>query len=325
MFWKRLNYKYYLLIIIGYALLLTLAIGCVFMQTDRVYKQIDFLNGGDYQYTYQTTSSTKENDYLNCSSVYFYTDNGLSNSLLGDCLMGLENSTYNAETPIQLNKKLGSREIALSYNLAKQHNLGIGSKVYSKHNIKNVIEEYTIAEILPVSYGILRVDYNINYGVMLIGCDEDYISNTNYSYVGFSQEDPSNLIQANGAGLISLDVKELHHQELIQHVSLWQGIIILMVSSLTLLFVIIHWKNQKNYYAKLIINGCHTNTIKKQILLDIILPGIMGLLMALVFSVCVLSIYNLFFSYLASIFSIIGGLLTLIVSSFIISNKGRKI
>lgn len=305
--------------------MLTLAIGCVFMQTDRVYKQIDFLNSSDYQYTYQTTGSTKENDYLNCSSVYFYTDNGLSKSLLGDCLMSLENSAYNAETPIQHNKKLGSREIALTYNLAEQHNLVIGSKVYSKHNIKNVIEEYTVVEILPVSYGILRVDYNINYGVILIGYDGDYISNTNYSYVGFSKDDPSNLIQANGAGLISLDVKKPHCQELIEQVSLWQGIIILMVSSLTLLFTILHWKNQKNYYAKLIINGCHTSTIKKQISLDIILPGIMGLLMALIFSVCVLSIYNLFFSYLTAILSILSGLLTLIVTSFIISNKGRKI
>jgi hypothetical protein len=295
------------------------------MQTDRVYKQIGFLNSGDYQYTYQTTGSTKENDYLNCSSVYFYTDNGLSKSLLGDCLMSLENSAYNAETPIQHNKKLGNREIALTYNLAEQHNLVIGSKVYSKHNIKNVIEEYTVVEILPVSYGILRVDYNINYGVILIGYDGDYISNTNYSYVGFSKDDPSNLIQANGAGLISLDAKETYQQELLDKVCLWQGVMILMVVILTLLFVVLHWNNQKNYYKRLVINGCPTKKTGTQILLDIGLPGIVALLMSLIFSVCVLSIYNLFFSYLTSIFSIIGGLLTLIVSSFIISNKGRKI
>lgn len=292
------------------------------MQTDRVYKQIDFLSSGDYQYTCQTTSSTKENDYLNCSSVYFYTDIGLSKSLLGDCLMGLKNSTYNANTPIQHNKKLGSREIALTYNLAKQHNLGIGSKVYSKHNIKNVIEEYTVVEILPVSYGVLRVDYNINYGVMIIGYDGDYISNANYSYVGFSKDDPSNLIQANGAGLISLDVKELHRQELIEQVYLWQGFIILMVVLLTLLFVVLHWKNQKNYYERLTINGCPTSVVKKQILLDVCLPGIIGLLVSFALSVCLLSVYNRFFSYTTSLVSVAGGLLVLIVAFFVISKNG---
>ena len=294
------------------------------MQTDRVYRQIDFLNDGDYQYTYQTTSSTKENDYLNCTSVYFYTDSSLSTSLIGDCLMMLENSIYNSETPIKLDKSLERREVVLSYNLAKQHNLNVGSKVYSKHNIKNVVEEYTIVEILPVSYGVLRVDYNINYGVILIGCDADYIENTNYSYVGFSKDDPSHLIQTNGAGLISLDTKETYHQELLDKVFLWQGAMILMVAFLTLLFVVLHWKNQKNYYDRLAINGCPTKKINTQIFLDIALPGIVGLLLSLIFSVSILSMYNLFFSYTASLVSVVGGLLTLIIASFIISKKGRS-
>ena len=324
MFWKRLNYKYYLLIIIGYALLLTMAIGCVFMQPDRVYKQIDFLNSGDYQYTYQTTSSTKENDYLNCSSVYFYTDNGLSKSLLGDCLMSLENSAYNAETPIQHNKKLGNREIALTYNLAEQHNLVIGSKVYSKHSVKNIVEEYTVVDILPVSYGVLHVDYNINYGVILVGYDEAYIKNINYSYVGFSKEDPTALIQTSGAGLISLGVKEKSCQELIEKAFLWQSTIILMVAFFTVLFAILHWKNQKNYYARLTMNGYPTSKIRKQIILDVALPGIAGLVVSFLISIGVLSIYNYYFSYLAALFSFIGGLLTLTIATLIISHKGRK-
>lgn len=294
------------------------------MQTDRVYKQIDFLNSGEYQYTYQTTSSTKENDYLNCASVYFYIDSELSESILGDCFMTLEHSNYNSETPLKHNKNLGNREIILTYNLASQHNLEVGSKVYSKHNVKNIVEEYTIVGILPVSYGILRMDYNINYGVILIGYDEEYTSNTNYSYVGFSKEDPTVLIQTNGAGLISLDFKETYRQELIEKVVLRQIVIILMVAVLTVLFAVLHWKNQKNYYERLTINGCPTSKIRKQIILDIALPGIAGLLVSFLVGICVLSIYNHYFSYLVSLCSFIGGLLTLMMATLIISHKGGK-
>ena len=325
MFFKRLDYKYYFVIVMSYALLLFLAIGCIFTQSDRIYKQIEFYDGNEYQYTYRISSSVKENDYLYGESIYFYTDTNLSVSLLGDCVMSLDDTKYTEDTPLVLSNTLEKREIALSYNLAKQHNLSTGSKVYSKHNIRNVVEEYTVAEILPVCYGITFVDYEINRGVMLIGYDSDYVEYTDYTYIAFSKEDPTSLIQNSGAGLITLDAKASARDSLFESVVIWQAIITVLVLGLTLLYTMLHWKNQRNYYSRLYLSGASSNLIKRQIFTDLFLPGIVSQLLATVFCILMASIANMYFSYKTTLISMIVGVVVLLCSTIIITMKGRKV
>ena len=325
MFWKRLNYKYYLLLISIYALLLLIAIGCIFMQTDRIYEQLNFYKVSKYQYLYETTDSTHVDSYLYCSSVFFYADENRNVSILSDCLMISENSTYDFETPIKLVNQLGNREIAITANLAKQFDLKIGSKVFSKHNIRNRIEEYKIAEILPITYGILRVDYGINYGLIVMGCDLEYLDNTDYSYIGFSEKDPTVLIQNSGVGLISLNAKETYERQLVKSVFVWQSIICAMVILFTSLYVIIHLRNQKEYYNRLKLEGCTVNKIQKLIILDIGVPGILGLFISFVLSVTILSFYNLFFSWLTSLISVASGTVALLIFILWILLKEQKL
>lgn len=325
MFFKRLDYKYYLVIVMSYALLLFLAIGCIFTQSDRVYKQIELYDGNEYQYTYRISSPVKENDYLYGESIYFYTDTNLSVSLLGDCVMSLDDTKYTENTPLVLSNTLGKREIALSYNLAKQHNLSVGSKVYSKHNIRNVVEEYTVAEILPVCYGIMFVDYEINRGVMLIGYDSDYVEYTDYTYIAFSKEDPTSLIQNSGAGLIALDAKASARDLLFESVVIWQVIITVLVFGLTLLYTMLHWKNQRNYYSRLYLNGTSSGIIKRQIFADLLLPGIISQLLAAVFCILMASIANMYFSYKTTLISMVVGVVVLLGATIIITMRGRKV
>lgn len=324
-FWKRLNYKYYLLIVIMYVLLLSIAIGCVFMQTDRVYKQLKFYKTSRYQYLYVATNSTCENDYLECSSVFFYTDRNMKKSLLGDCLMVLEKSTYNLENPIKLSNRLGNREVAVTVNLANQFGLKVGSKVFSKHNINNRVEEYTIVQILPVIYGVLRVDYSINYGVIVMGYDSAYLKNTNYPYVGFSEKDPTLLLQNCGAGLVSLNIKAVYERRLSENIFVWQGITCIMVIFITALYVIIHWKYQKQYYNRLKINGCVVSEIKRQIVLDIGFPGILSLFMSFALNLIILSFYNKYFSWFMSLISVITGTIALSISVLLILQKEKRL
>ena len=325
MFWKRWDCKYYMGVISIYTLLVTISIGCVFMETDRAFKQLEFYKSGGYHYVYEATRSTGENNYLNCSSVYFYTDREMSKSLFGECFMMLDKpNIYNSVTPLNLSKKLGSREIALTYNLAKQYHLDVGSKVYSKHNIENQIEEYTIAEILPISYGVLQMDCSINYGYMLIGYDEEYVQNTDYTFVGFSCEDPSALIQSSRVGLITLERKETTEKRLETKLFLWQSSIFTMVIILTVLYAIMHWKKQKKYYNRLEMEGCPVKTLRKLILKDIMMPGVIGLFSALIFSAIFLSIHNYYFSFLSSLISVFSGLCALVASIWFILQKLRN-
>ena len=109
MFWKRLDYKYYFVIVVIYTLLLTLAIGCIFTQSDQIYKQLDFYYENSYQYTYEFSNSVKQNDYLKCSSVYFYSDNATTKSIHSDCFMALADSEYNQGTPLKTTSSLNAR------------------------------------------------------------------------------------------------------------------------------------------------------------------------------------------------------------------------
>lgn len=325
MFWKRLDYKYYFIIVLSYTLLLTLAIGCIFTQSDQIYKQLDFYNDNPYRYTYEFSTAVGQNDYMKCSSVYFYSDNNTSRSLHGDCLMQLVNSDYNQNSPLQTSVPLGKREIAISYNLAQKHGLTVGSVIYSNHNIKNKTEAYTVTEILPVCYGVLRVDFDINYGVIVMGYDEDYHKNTDYSYIAFFEDDPYKTLQLDGVGLIDINAKETFTETMMQKVIVWQSIILLGVAGITLLYAIVHWKYQKKYYARLMLLGFQTYKRKQHILLDMILPGVAGLVIALLFSTVLHTLRNMFVSYTTAIISISFGCLILLITSLIITFSGRKI
>ena len=325
MFWKRLDYKYYFIIVLSYTLLLTLAIGCIFTQSDQIYKQLDFYNDNPYRYIYEFSTAVGQNDYMKCSSVYFYSNSNTSRSLHGDCLMQLVNSDYNQSSPLQTSVPLGKREIAISYNLAQKHGLNVGSVIYSNHNIKNKTEAYTVAEILPVCYGILRVDFDINYGVIVMGYDEDYHKNTDYSYVAFFEDDPYKTLQLNGVGLIDINAKEAFVEPMMQKVIVWQSIILLGVAGITLLYALIHWKYQKRYYARLTLWGLPMHKRNRYIFLDMILPGSMGLIVASFFSVGLHTLQNMFLSYATTIISISFGCLILLITSLIITFSGRKI
>ena len=325
MFFKRLDFKYYFIVIMGYTLLLVFAIGCIFMQSDRVHKQLEFYDNNEYQYIYIVSNSSKVNDYLYGEPIYFYADSDMKNSLLGDCVMSLDDSEYNQETPLAVSKKLSNREVALSFNLAQRHGLKVGSKVYSKHNIKNIVEEYTVAEILPVCYGIRRVDYDINRGVILMGYDEDYKANTDYPYIAFSANDPSALIQSSGIALIDLISKDSHREALLEKVIVWQSIISTCISILTILYAALHWKYQKNYYSRLYLLGCPSRKIKKQIFADMLVPGAIGQVLSFVFCALLASINNMYFSYKTALISVGIGLIVLLCSSIITLHSGRNV
>lgn len=158
-----------------------------------------------------------------------------------------------------------------------------------------------------------------------MGYDEDYHKNTDYSYVAFFEDDPYKTLQLDGVGLIDINAKETFVKTMMQQVIVWQSIILLGVAGITLLYAMAHWKYQKRYYERLILLGFPTYKRKQHILLDMILPGVAGLVIALLFSTALHTLRNMFMSYTTSIISISFGCLILLITSLIITFNGRKI
>ena len=319
MFFKRLDYRYYLVTVISYALLLTLAIGCIFIHSDRAYRQLDFYRESSYRYTYEFAASTGKNDYMNCISVFFYTDSEATTPIHGDRLMVLDSGEYDSDIPFATASELGAREIAISYNLSKKHGLSVGSAVYSWHNVKSGIEAYTVKEILPVCYGVTRVDFDMNYGVIIMGFDEDYKSSTDYSHIAFLKDMPSS-----SAGLIDLVAKETQRELVLAQIIPWQSVISLLVAGLTVLYALLHWKKQRRYYSRLYLYGGAPALVKRQILADMLIPGALGLTLAAGASVLIASLGNGYFSYKTALFAFIVGFAALVIAAAVILFKGRK-
>lgn len=311
---KKLNYKYYLIIMIIYSFLLSLTICCTFPRLDRYYNHYKTIKNSSYEYVYTVSNTTQKDDYLNCSSINFYTDTNMYNSLFCDCFMTLNSTEYTLDSPVKTRKKLGARDAAISYNLAKQHNLDIGSTIYSNHNIINSKVEYTIVEILPICYGIMYLDFEINHGIIVIGNDDEYIKRTNYSYVGFSKDDPTVMIQNNGVLLFSLDFVDVKEQVNIIQLIAQQMTIILLVGFLTVSYNLIHFKNQCKYYKRLLILGAPTKKINIRIQLDITVPWIIIIIMSCFISLFFLKMYNFYYTYISLMISILFSILILIIS-----------
>ena len=78
--------------------------------------------------------------------------------------------------------------------------LSIGSLVYSKSPITNSVERYSIANILPDIFGVSDSDISNRKGLIVLGYDEETISNIQTNYIYFDLNDYS-LINASGASI----------------------------------------------------------------------------------------------------------------------------
>jgi len=318
MYLKRLDLKYYFVVIISYALLLTLAIGCIFIHSDRAYRQLDFYRASYYRYMYELAGGVGENDYMHCRSVFFYTDGAATAPIHGDRLMMMESSEYSG-SPFGDCPTLGEREVAVSANLAVAHGLSVGSTVYSEHNIRGGVAEYTVAAILPVCYGVTRVELGMDYGVILMGYDSDYHDNTDYTYLVFFRDMPTS-----SAGLIDLVAKETQAAPILNRLILWQSVISLLVAGITVLYAALHMRYQRRYYARLRLCGGTPLYIRRRLFADLVIPGAIGLLAAAWISILIASLGNGYFSYRAALFAFADGFAALMIASLVIIFKGRK-
>lgn len=314
MFWKNLNYKYYCVLIISFALLLTLSIVGIFTHTEGMYRQVFFLANTTYEYEYQVTKSVRSNDYYYASSVLsFYDTQQRERAMYCDIYMLLNDSTYNDESPLYNGRSLGDREIALSENLAKEYSLSIGDVLYSKHRVANQVVAYQIVGILPVCYGLSTINVELNRGIILMGCDVAYLDHISATYVGFSRGDPSVLIQSEGSGLLSITEKDGVVESLLIDVGVEQGIIVAIVTCLLVIYSMFHWRSQKSYYKRLMLYGWEWKTICRAMWVDLTVPAFIALTLACVISCLILSLRNMFFAYITPLFVMVIGFVLLFV------------
>ena len=320
---SKINHRYYLCLIICVAVVLTVVETFLFPQADRDIEQLSYYQSNSYRFVFETASQVYQNDYLKCSSVGFYQDSNLSKSLLGSSYMVLQDSVYDSQSPFALQRVLGEREVVLSKSLAQQYHLSKGSHIYSKHIINNQIEEYTVVGIIQSCYGVTDPDFDLNMGVILMGTDIGYQANTDFPYIGFSKDDPSQLIKNKGVPLISLSSKSNCQERLLKKWMANQVVICVLISAILVVYLIIQMKVQHVFYSKRILMGCSLNAIRYSLFNEFLLPGIISLLVSGALCVISSSLYNKGFSFGTGLLSFLWGTFVLIIISFVAARKER--
>ena len=326
MFWSRLNYKYYLTLIIVQALIFTIVLCALFPHLDRNHKQLAFDNHSSYQYVFESNQGTSTNNYLNCTDkIQFSTDASMGQPLYVETFMLLPSVAYDDVAPFVLKNKLSSSEIAITRNVAAKYHLSVGTQVYSKHKVTNTLVEYTVKEILPVCYGLTQNDPKSNHGVIIMGTDESYIQNVAYSFSGFAENDPSAQIANENAGLISINSKRDQNSNLLLQTIISQAIICFLVCAIMVIGCKFHYDCQKSYYSRIAIDGYPIKKLTRAIIVDMMLPGMASLCISLVATCAILSAHNAFFSYHTTMIAVITNLVTLGLCTIIFTIKTKRV
>lgn len=202
----------YLLIysIIG-AVVTVITIALFSMQLRHSYNQFSYLKGSEFNYIYETNDKINKNSYKYYDNYKsFYLDSNLKNKINAKSLMELQvlyddNNFITSNNMVTgIKNGISANEIIINKDISIKYNIHINDIVYSKSVIHQETYEYKVVGISKPFYNFEKYEYHLSSGFVIFGYDEEEDFNTNYKYINFSKEDPTNIILENNTSLNKL-------------------------------------------------------------------------------------------------------------------------
>ena len=232
-----------------------LAAAAMFLFTNQVSSlnsYSSFLKSRNYNYSVIIDKNLEKDAYAFYDrKISFSTYCSLSETINAVVLMESNNShTTNDFLNGYDVSSLNSTEVAISSNIAKKNNLSVGSIIYSKNKVKNTVEMYSVSLILPNIYGVYDSEFSESKGLIVMGYNEDIITNIKTNYIFYYNEDYSliNLSGANVSGQL-YSIETLKTNILKIHL-LYTCIIVLSISILSVAYFLIISLFNINVYKK---------------------------------------------------------------------------
>lgn len=178
-----------LAIMLFFALLFSLVgiVSAVTMKTDCA--QVTSLLRSDYIYSATAVNSSLEDDFYQFDAgISFMLSEDAQASINAEILMQSAESDYTGSIDWSA-ESLSIYEVALTEGLARQNNLEIGDKIYSKHIVDGAVHEYTVDQILPELTSVRITDgRGYTRGIIIMGFDSQYIEGISHRSIVFSRE-----------------------------------------------------------------------------------------------------------------------------------------
>ena len=182
-----MDHKRALLLIVLFSSFMTLII---MISAKDMLAELKALLNSDYAYSVITHETIQKNDYyIFNAGISFAVFSDSKTSLNADVIMQSNGSEY-TDSVFWNPNNLSTYGVAVSKNVASAHNLHIGDKLYSKHNVNGEIYDYTIEQIIP---DLLhpRMTEKISYsnGIIVMGYDQRYVDNITHVWIAFIDAD----------------------------------------------------------------------------------------------------------------------------------------
>lgn len=176
------------IIMLSFALMLTLVGFFVVLSAGRYFSQLSSLLRSDYDYSVITKDTFPQDDYLKFDAWIGFS--ARADGQLGinaEILMQSDSSQYTKLVDWNADK-LSTNGIAITRGVSRQYRIGVGDKLYSKHIVDGIVREYVVEQILPDIRCIRALNgISLTEGIIIMGYDNHYTNKLVHSNIIYTK------------------------------------------------------------------------------------------------------------------------------------------
>lgn len=250
------EYKRTLLTIVLFSLLSLFLNFLILISLNSDFAQLNSLWCSDYIYSATMKEPVGQDDYYQLNAgICFSLSANAETSLNADVVMQPFKSEYSEQVYWNADQ-LSTYGLAISKGIAKENDLDIGDKLYSKRVIDGEICEYTVEQIVPEVSNV-RVTKQKNYsnGIIIMGYDNVYIDNISKSALVFTKEPIDSLAGKFADMPVNIIYRDNEIFAVCKRLLPYVGIYTLLSAVCTVGLVLFLTKNIKYNFRRLIVLG----------------------------------------------------------------------
>jgi hypothetical protein len=160
--------------------------------------QLDSLLHSDYEYSAVVEKPIGIDDYYFYEAgIAFTVSREAQFRINAEILMQPERAEYSSSVAWSA-EKLRAGAVAITDNIAETYGLIVGDNLYSKHRVTDVIEEYTIEQVVSAAANSGIDGNTASAGIIIIGFDNNYAGNIAHKTIVFFDESVAELARQHG-------------------------------------------------------------------------------------------------------------------------------
>ena len=285
------------IIMLSFALMLTLVGFFVVLSVGRYFSQLSSLLRSDYDYSVIAKDTFPQDDYLKFDAwIGFSASADGQSGINAEILMQADSSQYTKLVDWNADK-LSTHGIAITRGVSRQYRIGVGDKLYSKHIVDGIVREYVIEQILP-DIRCIRASNEISLteGIIIMGYDDHYDNKLMHSNIIYTKTP----IEELAASTSDMPINIVYRTEEILSVTrkLIPYLLVFLLLSILVTFglVTVITREVKYNIKRLIVLGFDKQGLDGSYKKLIFMIGLPAVLFAFVFSVAVAFITGVSFA-----------------------------